>query len=95
MGPRRFQTDGREPLSARDEDGSVTCTVMRTGAALNYFRFSRDCAVKGHAGTWGAPRAGHGREDRGAVLGCGEEKRAGLVEGRCVVCVINGLECVG
>ena len=70
MGLGRFQTDGREPLSARDEDGSVTCTVMRTGAALNYFRFSRDCAVKGHAGTWGGSRAGHGREGGRVVALC-------------------------
>ncbi|MPC93390.1 hypothetical protein E2C01_088516 [Portunus trituberculatus] len=95
-----FHTDGCEPLSARDEDGSVTCTVMRTGAALNYFRFSRDCAVKGHAGTWGAARlwerAREG-EPRLTVrlLGGGEEKQARLVKGRCVVCLINGLECVG
>ena len=83
-GPGGFQADGREPLSARDEDGSVTCTVMRTGAALNYFRFSRDCAVKGHAGTWGAARiggeGGRRRDSGRLLLGCsgsGKKNRPG------------------
>lgn len=53
----------REPMSARDEDRSVTCTAMRAAAALNYFRSAGDCAVKGRAGTWGA--AGRGGKSRG------------------------------